>query len=139
LQRNDIVEKKKVLFDGVEVPGLINVPAIPENEGTADVPSFSKIVTVRNGITVFPAFDLTYKISQGTITLQFFHDFKNNNEVKDCTIIRVDAHGVEFSRKLYLACECYRLEESGYDAATPVPASITVGLTPWEIKKIKTT
>ena len=119
MQSNEMAEKKKTLWDGVEIPGLVSVGEITREKGTVDVPSFRKIRPIQNGVTTNPEIPLVYSLERNTNALQFFDDFYDNNEVKDLEIIRTDAHGVEFSRVVYTDCEIKSITEPPYDAATP--------------------
>lgn len=130
MQENNMAEKKKVLWDREEIPGLVSVDEIAKEKGNIEVPSFKKISKVQNGIRTMPDLVFTYKIERGTNTLQFFKDFDNNNEVKDCTIIRTDAHGDEFARTVWTQCEVLTRTEPAYDAATPDYAKVTITVAP---------
>ena len=121
-----MVEKKRVKWDGVEIPGLVTVDEITREKRTAEVPSFKKIRDIQSGIEKFPQLTFTYKLERNTETLTFFEKFFEENSIKDCEVIRTDAHGVEFSRKAYTGCELLSVSEPAYDAATPEFAKITV-------------
>lgn len=128
IQSNEMAEKKKVNFDGVETPGLVSVGEIAREKGTVDVPSFRKIRPVQNGVVKNPEITLVYKVERNTNTLQFFDDYFDDNEVKDMEVIRTDAHGVEFNRVIYTECEVKSITEPAYDAANPDYAKTTVVL-----------
>ncbi|MHC4717628.1 MAG: hypothetical protein ACYS5V_11710 [Planctomycetota bacterium] len=133
MQRNDMAEKKRVLFDGEEIPGLTNIQEIPMEKGQLEVPEFHRIRRIQNGITTIPAVEMTYKIAKDTNTLKFFRDYFNNDEDHDVTIVRTDAAGTEFARTLLPSCECVRYLEPGFDAANPTYAQVQVTLTPWDV------
>jgi len=133
MQSNEMVEKKKGLWDGVEVPGLVNVAAIKREKRTVEVPSFRRIRDVQSGIVKMPQLTLIYKVERVTFTLQFFESFFDNDEVKDLEVIRTDAHGVAFNRKMYQDCEVISIEEPAYDAASPDYAKVTVVVAPKDI------
>ena len=126
MQTNEMVEKKRVKWDGVETPGLVNVAEIVREKRTVEVPGFRRIRDVQSGIEKLPQLTFIYKLERSTNTLEFFEDFFNNNEAKDCEIIRTDAHGDEFSRKSYTGCEVISITEPAYDAANPNYAQISV-------------
>jgi len=77
-----------------------------------------------------------YKVERSTNTLSFFETFFDDNEVKDLELVRTDAHGVSFSRKIYQGCEVISISEPAYDAASPDYAKITVVVAPTDIIKI---
>jgi len=133
MQPNDLAEKKRVYIDGEEIPGLVYAGAIRLEKGTLEVPEFSRIRTIQNGISKIPPYELRYKIARGTSTLNFFNDWYNNDEIKDVTIVRTDAHGVEFARKLLSQCECHVKEDPETDSANPGYAMITVIILPFDI------
>jgi hypothetical protein len=133
VQSNEMVEKKKALFDGVEIFGLVSVDEITREKRTVEVPSFRRIRDVQADIEKMPQLTLVYKLERNTNTLEFFESYFDNNEVKDLTISRTDAHGVEFNRKVYSQCELLSISEPAYDAATPDFAKITVVVLPYDI------
>ena len=135
MQSNEMAEKKKGLYDGVEVPGLVNVSEITREKSVISVPSFRRIREIQSGIVKMPQLTLIYKLERGKNTLSFFEDFFDNDEVKDLELIRTDAHGVEFNRKMYQQCEVMSITEPAYDAASPDYAKVTVVLVPYDIVK----
>lgn len=137
MQTNDMVEKKRAKWDGVEVPGLVNVAEITREKRVVEVPSFRRIRDIQSGIEKVPQITLIYKLERGTNTLFFFETFFDDDEVKDLEIIRTDAHGDEFpgGRKSYTGCEVMSISEPAYDAANPNYAQITVVVVPYNIVK----
>lgn len=132
-QRSDMTEKKRVLFDGEEVQGLVAFGEIPLEKGTIDVPGFSRIRTIQNGIVTIPAVEMTFKIQRDSDTLRFFREWFEGDEVKDVTVIRVDASGSEFARTLLQGAELTRYREPEFDAANPTFAQVNVTMTPEDI------
>jgi hypothetical protein len=128
MQPSDQAEKIRAYFDGQEVVGLVSVGERPREEQTVEVPSFSKIRPINNGITKYTPIEMKFKLMAGANTLQFFRDYYEQEQVKLCTISRTDGHGVEFARTNYMDSECYKLVEPAYDAASPNYAQITIGL-----------
>jgi len=133
MQDNAMAEKKKAFWDGNEQPGLVSVEEISREKRTIEVPSFSKIRDLNSGITKLPPINMVYKVERHTNTRRFFEDFHNKNQVKDLEIVRTDADGVEFSRKLYPDCECVKISEPAYDAANPNYATISITVVCWDI------
>ena len=126
MQDNDMVEKKQVNWDGAEIAGLVSVAEILREKRTVEVPSFEKIRDVQSGIEKFPQLTFVYKLARDSNTKVFFEKFFTDNEVKDCEVVRTDAHGEEFARKSYVGCECLSITEGPYDAANPDFSKITV-------------
>ena len=135
-QRNDLAEKKKVMIDGVEVQGLVRVQEIVLEKGQLEVPEFSRIRRIQNGIITIPAVEMTYKIQRDTGTLDFMKAWYFGNESKDITIIRTDGSGAEFARTLLPQCECVRYLEPEYDATAPLYAQVQITLCPWDVVPI---
>lgn len=132
MQQNAMGEKKKLEYDGEEIPGLVNVNELSREKAGIDVPSFDKIRTISNGVSKIPILELTYRVDRNTKTLKFFQDWYDNNEVKDGTLIKYDAHGAEFKRVLLPACECLKVAEVAYDASSPEYSKIMITLAPWD-------
>ncbi len=133
MQKNEMVEKRIVLWDGEEIPGLVGMGGISREKTGVEVPSFGKVITVPDGIRRIPVISFTYKINRDTNTLQFFEEFFTNNEVKSATIIRTDAHGVEFARILTPFSEARMIEMPEIDLLSPPFAQIAFEVTPWDI------
>ena len=133
MQQNDMVEKKRAEWDGVEKSGLVNVGEILREKRTVEVPSFRRIRDIQSGVEKMPRIPLTYKVERNTDTLKFFEDFFDKNEVKDLEIIRTDAHGVEFARKVWTQCEVLSITEPAYDALNPDFAKVTVEVAPFDL------
>lgn len=136
MQENNMTEKKKALWDREEIAGLTNVDEITREKRVVEVPSFRRIRDIQADIQKMPQLTLTYSLSRNTNTLEFFEGFFDNNEVKDLSVIRTDAHGIEFSRKTYTQCELLSITEPAYDAANPEFAKITVVALPFDIINI---
>lgn len=132
MQNNEMVEKKKALFDREEIPGLVSVDEISEEKRSVEVPGFNKIRDVQSDITKLPQLVLKYKLENNTNTKQFFDDYFDKNETKDITIIRTDAHGVEFDRITWTQCEALTRTTPAYDAANPEYASVTMTFAPYD-------
>jgi hypothetical protein len=132
-QRNDQAEKKRVLFDGEEIEGLVSVSEIALEKGTIDVPEGDRIRRIQNGVSQMPEVELTYKIRRDGAAMEFFRQYYVENQSKDVIIIRVNAAGDEFARTLLQDCECSRYVEPAYDAASPTYAQVSVRLLPWEV------
>ena len=132
-QKNAIIEKKKVEWDGEEIPGLIGVEEIKFENKTVDVTDFSEEHTVDSNIMKVPPVIMKYRIDADTKTLEFFENFHLNKEVKDGTIIRTDAYGVEVKRYLMKDCSCFAHNIPAYDSDSPQPATISITVNPWKI------
>lgn len=135
-QRNDIVEKHKLFFDGEEVPGLVSFGATPLEDGAVEVPEFGAINKIRDGIVRMPEIPVVFKLQRDSRTLKFCQDFYLNKETKDLVKVRTDASGTEFARTLFEGCECRHYEEPEFDAASPTYAKATIIILPHRITPI---
>lgn len=133
MQSNDMAEKVKVLIDGVEIEGLVACEEYVLEEGTIEVPEFSKIRIIKNGITKYAPLVLRYKIKRDSTTLKFVREWKSLNQIKDVVKIRCDASGTEFARTLFQGCECATYTEPAFDGASPTYAQIKVTVIPYEV------
>jgi hypothetical protein len=131
-QRNDLAEKKRVLVDGYEVPGLTYVGEVTMEKGVIEVPEFKRIRNIQNGVSKVPVLELRYKISKGGNALSTFRSWYLNDEVHDVTVIRTDASGTEFARDSCPSSECVKFKEPDYDAASPKYAQLEVTLLPFD-------
>jgi len=131
--RNSVVEKKKVEWDGEEIPGLIKVDELKFENKTIDVTDFFEEHTIDSYITKVPSVVLTYRCDIDTKTLQFFEDFHFKKQYKDGTMMRTDGEGKVLKRYLLKDCRCIVSNIPPYDSATPQVSSITITVTPWKI------
>lgn len=133
-----MVEKKRVKWDGIEIPGLVSVAEIVREKRTVEVPSFRRIRDIQSDITKMPQLQLVYKLERNTNTLKFFETFFDDNEVHDCEIIRTDAHGVDqpSGRTVWTGCELMSITEPAYDAANPDYAKVSITVLPYNMVKI---
>jgi len=137
MQANEMVEKKRSLIDGEEIAGLVYAGELLIEKGSVEIPEFKKIRTVQNGVVKYPPYELRYKLNRGTNTRSFFQAWYANDQVKDVTIIRTDAHGTEFERVLLSECECLKIQlMPETDLASPIYAQMSVTILPWEITAI---
>lgn len=133
MQTNDQAEKKRVLYDGFEVPGLVNFGEIVLERNQLEVPEFDRIRRISSGITTIPAIEVIYKIARDSETLVFFQDYFTNQQEFDLTVIRTDAAGIEFARTLLPQTQIVRYAEPAFDAANPTYAQVPITLVPWDV------
>lgn len=133
MQKNDRAEKKRLLIDGEEIPGLVTFGEISVEKGTIEVPEFHRIRVIQNGIIKIPTINATYKLSAGSITLKFFRDWFFNDEDHDVTVIRTDATGTEFARTLLPDCESIKYQEPEFDGTNPTFSKMDLIFVPWDV------
>jgi hypothetical protein len=132
MQQNDMADKRRLLFDGEEIPGLVNIEELSFEEAVIEVPELNKIRKIKNCVTPVPILNCIYKTNRNTDTYEFFKNFKERNEVKQCTMIQVDASNTEYKRTLFPGVECAKFTEPAYDAASPTYAQTSVMLVPYD-------
>jgi len=133
MQKGSMAEKKKVYWDGEEIPGLVSCADIPLIKNLIDVPGFRNVRQISSDITRVPVIEMEYETARDTKTLKFFSDFYLKSEIHQCVIVRTDAHGVEFDNLILPDCECVIETIPGYDSAAPKFASLKVSFIPSEI------
>lgn len=133
MQSGSMAAKVRVLYDGEEMPGLVRFGEKPLENGMIDVPSFSKINKIQSGVTTMPEIPLTYETQRNTKTRKFFRDWFMNKEVKDVTVIKLDATGVEYDRELWPSTECRKFTEPEVDFANVSFSRVEVSLIPYDV------
>lgn len=133
MAKNDQAEKKQLLADGNELPGLVNLGEYIIEDGTIRVPGLKTDVPVRNGVQVVPEIEAVFKITRGSETLQILKDWYYKNETHEITIIRTDGAGIEFAREIWQNVECGKIGTPGFDASSPTYAQISVKFLPEKI------
>ena len=129
MQKNDRAQKRRLLFDGDELPGLVETSDLTDEEEGVDVPSFNRTRTVGSGVSKLEPLDVIYKDQKGTKTRKFLTDWKFKKQVKDVVVINTDSTGFEINRWLWPDCECLKYNERGYTAAGVEFAGINVVIT----------
>lgn len=135
MQKPAIVEKKIILWDGNEVPGLIRVQELKLSKSSVKVPGFKKMRTISSNIIEIPVLELKYAVNRNTITQKFWEDFFFiEGTIKDATEIRTDQFGNTVERRLWQWCECNDYQTPAYDAENPELMVTTVQVLAWDIK-----
>lgn len=116
MQKNDMALKRRYLYDGNEIPGLVESSAIKDEEGVIEVPSFNRKKPLKDGVKMFAPLELTYKVQRDSRVQKFFYDWFNKNEYHDVTVIETDATGAEVNRLLLRDCENALYDEREYNA-----------------------
>jgi hypothetical protein len=133
MQRNDLSERKRVYWDGVEIEGLAAVGEIPLEKGEIDVPEFDRVRKIESGVITIPTVEMTYKLRRGGQAITFFRDWFRNSEEKDGVIVSVDAAGNEIDRTLLQGCQCSRFSIPEYTAESPTYAMRRLRFTPHDV------
>jgi len=133
MQKSSSAEKKRIFWDGEEVPGLIDVQEMKLTKATIKVPGFKRLRTISSNIIEIPVLELKYKVEKGTSTMKFFETFFFTEQCKDCTEVRVDQYDNEIQRRLWPQCECIDKVDSPYRAENPELMVVTIQVAPWDI------
>lgn len=134
MQSTSMALKLKVQFDGKEYPGLTKFGEVSLEKGTIEVPTFSRINKIDNGIITMPEVTATFETQRNTATRKFLQNYYLNGEEHDLTIILTDADGVEFERQSWISTRCRVLKSPEIDLASPTYAQIQVAFLPFDIK-----
>lgn len=137
MPKGDMIEKRKLLVDGEELPGLVNISEYSDEEATVKVPGLDKNVPVGNGVRDIPEIEAIYKVTRDSTTLQFLRDWKNNKEFHNVTLIKTDRTGAEFERQLWTNVELTKVSNPAFDASSPTYAQVTVKFCPEDIRYLK--
>lgn len=120
MPKGDQIEKKKMLVDGEELEGLVNLGEYGAKDTVVEIPGQKKTVPVRNGVKIVPQIPSTYKLKRNSATLKRLEDWYYKHEFHDCVIIKTDGAGNEFARELWPNTEIGELNFPAYDASAPV-------------------
>lgn len=137
MQKNAMAEKRKVLVDNTELPGLVKTGPLPLEEATIEVPGFRNVRIIKNGVTKIPPVELTYRVERSTKTRAFLNSWKMNDETHDVVIIQCDASGQEFGRYIVPMCGMSKLDPGEADLGAVTYAHLDVILTPWDVRPVQ--
>jgi len=116
MQDQNLAKKIKIEIDGEEIPGLVSLTEILDEEGLIEVSGFSRKVNISDGVKMLQPIDVVYKVERDTQTLVFFRDWYYNDERHDVTFIFTDATAVEVDRLVWPQCENTLFSKGDYDA-----------------------
>lgn len=128
-QKNELSQKRKLLVDGNELPGLIECSGPKDEDSMLKVPRFGRVVSIKSGVKEFEPITAKYAIKRGTNTKAVLMSWKFNDELHDVVLINCDAAGAEIDRWLLQDCELPHVEESKYDAGNVEYMSLNVTIT----------
>lgn len=117
-QKNDMALKRRLFIDGEEIPGLVEVSDLLDEEGSIEVPSFNRKGNIKDGVKMLAPLECVYKIQRDTNTQKFYHDWFIKNELHDVKIINTDGVGSEVDFWLLPDCECSKFTERAYNAGS---------------------
>jgi hypothetical protein len=133
MQKNAQASKRRVLFDGVEIPGLTAMGEIALEKGQIEVPEYKITRKISDNVKKIPALAMTFRRDRDTQTSKFFDDWWNNDEVKDVTVIETDGHGITYKESLWPKCELVKKTTPPYEAQSPTYSQYQVEIISWDI------
>ena len=136
MQKNAMAEKRKVLIDNQELPGLVKVGDLPLEKGVIEVAGFKKIRIIENGTMKIPPVNLTYRLERSTKTRDVLRNWMQNDETHDVVIVQCDASGQEFGRILAPMCTMTKHDPGESDLGSPTYAHVDITLAPWDLQMV---
>lgn len=137
MQKNDMAEKRRLIIEGDEIPGLVSVAEKALEDGVIEVPEFARLRRIRNGVRSIPEVEVVYKLGRDTETLEFFQSWYDDHLQLDVVEVRTDASGTEFARRLWPLTEISRFVDPVFDGAAVEYARLTVTMLPFDILFIR--
>jgi hypothetical protein len=129
--------KARFMIEGTtELADLTNLGEVSLENGMIDVPEFNYIRKIQSGITSMPEIQCSFETkrdSTGEGTRATLEAWFTNKEVKNVTIVYMDATGTEFERDLWNGVELRKLSKPAVDASSPAYAKLDVTFLPYEI------
>jgi hypothetical protein len=135
MQTKDMAEKRRIYVDGKQLEGLVAVAEYVDEKATIEVPEFDKIRVIQNNVQKINPLECTFKIQKNSETLKLLNAWFDNNEVKDVTMERTDAHGVVFEPEMFTDCEMNKLNLPAYAAESPIYSQVAVRFVPFNYSK----
>ena len=132
MQKNAQADKRRMLFDNFEWPGLVNVGEVNLERGTIEVAEFGVKRKISDGVTDIPALELTYRCDRDTETRKNIEEWFEDKGTKEGTLIYTDGHGQEYRRQLLPKCEIVKKSVPAYDGLTPDYMKYVITVLPWD-------
>ena len=124
MPKSDIVEKRILEADGVEVPGIISMDAVNSETGVVEIPGTDSIVSVADGVIKIPTFMMTNKVNRNNGTLKYMQDWFFKKQEKNCILKRLDGSGQIIQEVDLGSCQLSSSNIPAYDASSPVAAQV---------------
>lgn len=131
--KGDMVEKRRILVDGEELEGLVNIEEPTVEKGVVNVPGADRLTPVSNNVRTIPQVPAVFKLTRNSRTLKVLQDWFEKSQYKDCVIIRTDGSGAEIARELWPNTEISKFNGPGYNAESPAFAQQLVTFLPENI------
>ena len=129
MTKNEMALKRRIFIDTEEIPGLVETSELMDEEGSIEVPGFSRKIPIKDGVKMLAPLDCVYKIEKDTKTQKFFSDWYFNNEYHDVAVVNCDQTGEEIDRWTLRDCECKKYSERTYNAGAVEFYGVAITLT----------
>jgi len=130
------VDKRKLFFDGTDLPGLTAVDGISSQAGQVEVATIENKVLISDGVYSIPPVTATYLIGKNSGTVDYFEAWKQSKETRTVTQQYLDGAGNIMRQELWTDVELSGIESPAFDASAVDKAQITVTLLPNDIVPI---
>ena len=124
MQKRGRSEKRRLLFDGVEFPGLVRCGGLSPEEGELEVAELQRLYTVGDGTIKWPPLEGAFLDTDANGIEAFFRAWKLQHQTKEVTYIRVDGHGDDVQRVILPDTECLKMKHTDADHGGVVVAMV---------------
>lgn len=135
MARSIIVDKRRLEFDGQEIPGFKSIESVVLDQDTVEISEFDKIRNEPTGVEKVPVVNLVYNHRKDSITFDFFWTWFKDKSTKDVTEIQTDGAGAEIVRFNWSNVKCSKVERPAADSAGVEGATIPITLVPEDIDR----
>jgi hypothetical protein len=118
----------RIEIDGDERKGLSKINGQKPETTWIEINTNQDSYDVKSNKKKWPVRDVEYVDEAGSGNREFFEAWDNNNEYHDVSYIVTDAHGSEIYRDILVDAEISDVHTPDYDAASPVPNTVTFKL-----------
>lgn len=116
MQKRGRSEKRRLKFDGVELPGLNRCTGLAPEEGQLTPAELKRKYTIGDGTINWPPIEGAFLDQAGNGIEEFFREWKLQFLTKEIEYMRVDGHGDVFLRAILPDAECLKYKQTDYDA-----------------------
>lgn len=135
MARSIVVDKRRLEFDGQEIPGFKSIEEIVLEQDTVTIAEFDKIRNEPTGVSKIPAINCVYNHRSDSIAFDFFWDWYTTKSTKDVTEIQTDGAGAEIARFNWSNVKCSKISRPAADSAGVEGATIPITLIPEDIDR----
>lgn len=119
MQRNTVVQKRKVEADGVPHPNLKSLGEFKTAYGVVEIAAFDEKNDVTDGSIKMEPIPFEFNLKRDGIEKDSLFKWHDKREQRDLTVIFTDGSGIEIVRWLLLDVEISEHGFGEYDAGAP--------------------